>query len=475
MPNFDSDIPNSTARNYVPAASFSSMVRRVNLQKRYILVILTNIGFILIFAMRSNLCTFILDPVHLSTIRNYSELYFMIAFFLIQIPTAILVNRFSPFKIFGLSILCSALLGLGSLIILYISHAHWLYYVGFFRGLFEGAAFPAAHGMWQHWVPSIERSTLISIAYSGCFFGVAIGAQFSNLVCNLLPGDNILIVYGVLGILWFVLWTWSIYENPSAHPTITQDELQYLNQAINNHESTNNALNSIPWKEIFTTKSVWALYVVHFCRSFTIMYILQGDFSTLNFIHQTNVYFVEYPAFVIAITLPVVGFLADFISMKTSKSVSYIRRLYISGGLFIELLIYLPGIFIIEYVGPLFLDQIFSCFSYSCIISGFFVNHADVAPKYAHVTMTISQMMNVLATNFIYWMPIVLPFESLEDTPDYKYNKMEGYFIVATFFHIVGGLIYFVWGSGRAESWSTSETKDEENRAVSFSNNSVGV
>lgn len=151
----------------------------------------------------------------------------------------------------------------------------------------KGAAFPAAHGMWQHWVPSKERSTLISIAYSGCFFGVAIGAQFSDLVCDLLPGDNILIVYGVLGILWYVLWTWSICENPSAHPTITQDELQYLKQEIKNDESTNNASNSIPWKEVFSTKSMWALYVVHFCRALTIMYILQGDFTTLNFIHQT--------------------------------------------------------------------------------------------------------------------------------------------------------------------------------------------
>ncbi|XP_044732529.1 probable vesicular glutamate transporter eat-4 isoform X2 [Chrysoperla carnea] len=379
----------------------------------------------------------------------------MIAYFLIQIPTAILVNRFSPFKIFGLSILCNALLELGTLIIIYTCHAYWLYYLGFFRGLFEGAAFPAAHGMWQHWVPSKERSTLISIAYSGCFFGIAIGAHFSYLACGLLPEDKVVIVYGVLGILWFVLWTWSIYENPSAHPTITQAELQYLNQEIKNCESTNNGSNPIPWKEVFCSKSVWALYVIHFCRAFTSMDVLLGDFSTSKIIVYQSTINVELPpAIFVAMTLLAVGFLADLISMKTSKSVFYIRRSYISGCLFIELLIYLPGVlFSINSFGLVFIDEILNCLSYSFLICGIFVNHADVAPKYAHITMAISQMMNVLSSFLIY----CIPFEYEEVLEGYEFNKMEAYSILDALFNIIGGLIYNAWGSGQVEVWSKSE------------------
>lgn len=150
----------------------------------------------------------------------------------------------------------------------------------------KGCAFPAAHAMWQYWAPPIERSTLISIAYSGCFFGIAIGAEFSNLVCDLLPSDNVLIVYGLFGIVWFVLWTWSIYENPSAHPTISDAELQFLKQSIGNYITTNNTPISIPWKEVLGSKSTWALFVVLFCRSWTSMYLIQGDFAEMDFIHE---------------------------------------------------------------------------------------------------------------------------------------------------------------------------------------------
>lgn len=84
-----------------------------------------------------------------------------------------------------------------------------------------------------------------------------------------------------------------------------------------------------------------------------------------------------------------------------------------------QLLIFIPGIFEFSHVGPLFFDVLLSCILYSFLMCGFFTNHLDIAPRHAHATMAVSNMMNVIAT-FLLWTTFMgIGVEYHEDDASY--------------------------------------------------------
>eukprot|EP00058_Branchiostoma_floridae_P006270 XP_002591758.1 hypothetical protein BRAFLDRAFT_83531 [Branchiostoma floridae] len=83
-----------------------------------------------------------------------------------QIPAGWLAGRFGGKLVFGLGILFTAVFTL--LTPLAARTATWLLIaVRVAEGLAEGVLFPAMHAMWRSWAPPIERSKLVTISLSG--------------------------------------------------------------------------------------------------------------------------------------------------------------------------------------------------------------------------------------------------------------------------------------------------------------------
>lgn len=66
-------------------------------------------------------------------------------------------------------------------------------------------------------------------------------------------------VFGGFGVLWFLLWVITCYNNPQEHPYISERELKYLQDTLGAH--THQKPPSIPWRHILTSVPVWALVV----------------------------------------------------------------------------------------------------------------------------------------------------------------------------------------------------------------------
>jgi ACS family sodium-dependent inorganic phosphate cotransporter-like MFS transporter 6/7/8 len=43
---------------------------------------------------------------------------------------------------------------------------------------------------------------------------------------------NVLLVAGVAGCLWFILWVFFVFDSPAKHPRISAAERHYIEQAI---------------------------------------------------------------------------------------------------------------------------------------------------------------------------------------------------------------------------------------------------
>lgn len=68
--------------------------------------------------------------------------------------------------------------------------------------------------------------------------GEIIGFGLSGVLCGatVMIGDVdmggwpcVFYIFGFLGILWYPLWLWLAYESPYDHPTITQEEINFIN------------------------------------------------------------------------------------------------------------------------------------------------------------------------------------------------------------------------------------------------------
>lgn len=102
------------------------------------------------------------------------------------------------------------------------------------------------------------------------------------------------------------------------------------------------------------------------------------------------------------IVIPASGLLADRISQKTSLSITEIRKYYICGGLFFEIIAFIPGLFLEKDSWPYIVDnKVIDLICYSFTMSGYFVNHLDIAPIYACVTMAIANLLLSFSSFFL--------------------------------------------------------------------------
>ena len=96
---------------------------------------------------------------------------------------------------------------------------------------FKGVTFPAAASMLSKWVPNMERTTLGAFVLAGAQFGMVIGLPLSGWLCSL-DFDHgwplTFYVPGIIGMFWFIAWSLLVFDSPSTHPRISEEEKNYI-------------------------------------------------------------------------------------------------------------------------------------------------------------------------------------------------------------------------------------------------------
>jgi hypothetical protein len=102
----------------------------------------------------------------------------------------------------------------------------------FFRciiGLTESATFPAVFHFYPIWAPIEEKTMMISLVGAGMYFGEIIGFSFSGALVESKYGwQSVFYIFGLPGVLWFILWAFRAYESPDAHPYMTREEVELV-------------------------------------------------------------------------------------------------------------------------------------------------------------------------------------------------------------------------------------------------------
>jgi len=75
----------------------------------------------------------------------------------------------------------------------------------------------------------------IPVTYGGTQMGTIIGLPLAGLLCqsaSLGGWPTVFYLYGVLGIVWFVCWTFLCFDDPSKHPRITAAERDFIQTSL---------------------------------------------------------------------------------------------------------------------------------------------------------------------------------------------------------------------------------------------------
>ncbi|KAJ8972635.1 hypothetical protein NQ314_000091 [Rhamnusium bicolor] len=159
---------------------------------------------------------------------------FFYGYVLTQVPGGRLAELFGGKLVYGLGVLITAVFTLLSPIAARINFPLFII-VRILEGMGEGVTFPSMHAMLARWIPPLERSKFGAYVYAGTNFGTIISLPLSGWLCSLESGHGwplSFYLFGIIGIIWFVLWMFLIYDTPTSHPRIDRQEKAFILASI---------------------------------------------------------------------------------------------------------------------------------------------------------------------------------------------------------------------------------------------------
>ncbi|XP_017317716.2 vesicular glutamate transporter 1 isoform X1 [Ictalurus punctatus] len=448
------------------------------LPRRYIMAILCGLGFCISFGIRCNLGVAVVSMVNDHTTYRGNKAIRMRAQFLwdpeivglihgsffwgyivTQIPGGFICQKFAANRVFGFAIVATSTL---NMLIPSAARIHYgcVIVVRVLQGLVEGVSYPACHGIWAKWAPPLERSRLATTAFCGSYAGAVIAMPLAGVLVQYSGWSSVFYVYGSFGICWYLFWILVSYESPATHPTITPEERKYIEEAIGESATFVNPLTKFntPWKKFFTSMPVYAIIVANFCRSWTFYLLLISQpayFKEVFGFEISKVGFLSaLPHLVMTIVVPIGGQLADYLRCNHIMSTTNVRKLMNCGGFGLEATFLLvvgfshsKGVaisFLVLAVG-------FSGFA----ISGFNVNHLDIAPRYASILMGISNGVGTLSG-------MVCPLIVGAMTKHKTREEWQYVFLIASLVHYGGVIFYGIFASGEKQDWAEPENTSQE-------------
>jgi ACS family hexuronate transporter-like MFS transporter len=135
----------------------------------------------------------------------------------------------------------------------------------FMLGLGEAGGFTASPKAVSEWFPASERAIAVGI-YS---VGGALGGVIAPLMVPMIAGADgsnwrwVFAISPILAGTWLVFWLW-LYRPPEKHPMITDKELAYLRDHLQQADDAADKPKESEWslwKGVFRERTVWRLMI----------------------------------------------------------------------------------------------------------------------------------------------------------------------------------------------------------------------
>ena len=267
------------------------------------------------------------------------------------------------------------------------------------EGIFEGLTFPCMYDMWSKWAPPLERSRMAGFAMAGSYVGTVVSMSVSGLLASKYGWESVFYVFGLIGLIWCILWMMIVKERPEKDPYISKEEKNYIVASLGNQLNHQPKFSDTPWKAIWTSTPVWAIIVAHFAESwgfFTLLTELPSFLKdVLDFDLTKSGFVAAIPYLTLSILLFISGYLADWLQIRKYLTTTQVRRYFNCSSFLAQTVFMMIAAYLLHPVLSVLCLTIgvgLGAFS----LSGFAVNHLDIDPQYASILMGISNTFGTI-------------------------------------------------------------------------------
>ena len=333
----------------------------------------------------------------------------MSAFFLgyvtLQIPAGYLSDRFGGKWVLGLGVLfwslftlltpASAALGITVLLA-----------CRFLMGVAEAVTWPSIYSLYSRWVHPDRRASAVGLMNSGISGGAVIALICTPWLISVWSWQGAFYLYGVLGILWFAVWSPLARSRPAVKtdwdaPDAVLANAEVGSVADQNAVSAQTAYPRLTVRGMLRSRAVWAIAVAHICINWS-LYLVLSWFPTfvnreLGADLQLAGFLALAPTIVSLVMAPLAGRLFDRLVTKGYDRL-IVRRVMQSlafvGITAAMMAITLTDSLILS-VTVITLSNALTAFS----IGGFATNHLDIAPNQSGLLMGVTNTLAAVSSS----------------------------------------------------------------------------
>ena len=186
---------------------------------------------------------------------------FGLAYALFEIPTGWWGDKLGPRKVLMRIVLWwsffTALTG-------QVRSFAMLWVTRFMFGAGEAGCFPNLTKAFTLWLPKAERTRAQSIMWMSARWGGALTPLLVVWIFSLVTWRNAFAIFGLLGVVWAVIFYVWFRDRPREHRGFNEAELELLKD----NEANIAGHAHVPWGRLVASPTVWALWGQYFCISY---------------------------------------------------------------------------------------------------------------------------------------------------------------------------------------------------------------
>lgn len=273
--------------------------------------------------------------------------------------------------------------------------------------------------MTAQWIPPNERSKFVT-AYLGSSVGIAVFFPFFGYIISISSWEWVFHVCGIIGTIWWLGWLYFVYDTPSQHPRIKNEELQYINKTLGSMVQGNKKNLSVPWKSILTSRPVWMNVLAQWGGIWGLFTLMTQAPTYFKMIHGWDITMTGilsgFPHLMRMAFALLVSNLGDYALKRNLITRSNVRKIATAFCTIVK------GIFVLMlgYVGCnstaaiILLTIATAC--HGAVSTGPLASVVDLSPNHAGIVLGISGMIGVLP-GFI--SPIIVGYLTAEHVNHY--------------------------------------------------------
>ncbi|KAK3853415.1 hypothetical protein Pcinc_040040 [Petrolisthes cinctipes] len=318
-------------------------------------------------------------------------------------------------------------------------------------GAGQGVSFPALNTLLATWYLPMERSKFTTIVLSGFQIGTVIGMLGTGWLSSTGWGwTSSFYVFGVLGVVWVVLWMGVVTERPEEHPRLRPHHLHKLKE--HQHSVKQAERVAIPWGKVFTSLPFWGLLLMCPGNDFG-FYTMLTELPT--YLHDVQHYDLTSNGFLSALPYLLMWLwslgwaaLMDFLGRRGHISILNVRKLSTAVAIYGPMcgLVICAGLRCAPTVVVVVL-----CLTgmlNGSVNSGYLCSPQDLAPNLAGtlfgVTNTLGALSGILA-------PTVTGFILQHSPPQWSWRIV---FLLSSCVYLVSASFYLIVATEKVQPWN---------------------